>query len=122
MKVVTDLAKKPFDRIRGHLVSARYVRLTEQKRKAEKQKQQQPTVSDVSYPQRVLEMKTDGAFYTCVKVFCKSGISLEQADQPDDAERSFSKLRYLQQLQRSLMSDRLLNVQLIIYKNRGDSV
>lgn len=72
MEMVTDPAKKPYDRIREHLASARHLKLKEER--------QHPTMFDVCYRQREREKTAEGAIHACVKAFCESGISLEQAE------------------------------------------
>ncbi|CAN7940673.1 unnamed protein product [Ixodes pacificus] len=82
IEMVTDPAKKPYDRIREHLASSRHKKFKMSTQEAEKVGTSQPTLFDVSCRQRAKETEADGVIHDFVRALAYSGISMNQANRP----------------------------------------
>ncbi|KAG0415129.1 hypothetical protein HPB47_007701 [Ixodes persulcatus] len=80
--MVTDPAKKPYDRIREHLASSHHKKFKMSTQEAEKAGTSQPTLFDVSCRQRANETEADGVIHDFVRALAYSGISMNQANGP----------------------------------------
>ncbi|KAH7940181.1 hypothetical protein HPB52_022096 [Rhipicephalus sanguineus] len=90
--MVTDPAKKPYDRIREHLMSSRHKKFKTASKEAETAGTSQQTLFDMSCRQRAKETEADGVIHDFVRALAYSGISMHQADGPlGDFARKYCK-------------------------------
>ncbi|KAH7983252.1 hypothetical protein HPB52_010516 [Rhipicephalus sanguineus] len=91
-EMVTDPAKKPYDRIREHLMSSRHKKFKTASKEAETAGTSQQTLFDMSCRQRAKETEADGVIHDFVRALAYSGISMHQADGPlGDFARKYCK-------------------------------
>lgn len=91
-EMVTDPAKKPYDRIREHLMSSRHKKFKTASKEAETAGTSQQTLFDMSCRQRAKETEADGVIHDFVHALAYSGISMHQADGPlGDFARKYCK-------------------------------
>ncbi|KAH7942464.1 hypothetical protein HPB49_024433 [Dermacentor silvarum] len=91
-EMVTDPAKKPYDRIREHLMSSRHKKFKTASKEAETAGTSQQTLFDMSCRQRAKETEADGVIHDFVRALAYSGISMYQADGPlGDFARKYCK-------------------------------
>ncbi|KAH7975838.1 hypothetical protein HPB52_006183 [Rhipicephalus sanguineus] len=90
--MVTDPTKKPYDRIREHLMSSRHKKFKTASKEAETAGTSQQTLFDMSCRQRAKETEADGVIHDFVRALAYSGISMHQADGPlGDFARKYCK-------------------------------
>ncbi|KAH7955633.1 hypothetical protein HPB52_001964 [Rhipicephalus sanguineus] len=90
--MVTDPAKKPYDRIREHLMSSRHKKFKTASKEAETAGTSQQTLFDMSCRQRAKETEADDVIHDFVRALAYSGISMHQADGPlGDFARKYCK-------------------------------
>ncbi|KAH7949272.1 hypothetical protein HPB49_006935 [Dermacentor silvarum] len=91
-EMVTDPAKKPYDRIREHLMSSRHKKFKTASKEAETAGTSRQTLFDMSCRQRAKETEADGVIHDFVRALAYSGISMHQADGPlGDFARKYCK-------------------------------
>ncbi|KAH8032298.1 hypothetical protein HPB51_024075 [Rhipicephalus microplus] len=91
-EMVTDPAKKPYDRIHEHLTPSRHKKFKTASKEAETAETSQQTLFDMSCRQRAKETEADGVIHDFVRALAYSGISMHQADGPlGDFARKYCK-------------------------------